>query len=673
MSSLNPRQQEAVLYTDGPLLVLAGAGSGKTSVITRKIAWLIAEKGVPSGRIAAVTFTNKAAREMKERVQSLTERGSTRGLIVSTFHNLGLRILKQELAASGLRRGFSILDQTDSKEILKEILRQGESEKDLAAVDAVQKRISDWKNELILPEEAVSHADSDDALRAAMAYQGYNRMLRACNAVDFDDLILMPAQLFREQPRILEKWRHRIQYLLVDEYQDTNGAQYELVRMLTHPEGRFTVVGDDDQSIYAWRGARPENLAKLQEDWPDLKVVKLEQNYRSTGRILKAANTVIANNPHVFEKSLWSDYGYGEAIRIAALRDEDGETDWIAGDIFHRRLQRGLHWKDFAVLYRGNFQSRILEMKLQTLQIPYKVSGGTGFFSRGEIKDLMCYLRLLVNPDDDNAFLRVINTPRREIGPATLEKLAGWAAQRDQGLYHVCDDFALGEVMAGKAADKLRAFKTWLDEKRRACFGHNSLQAVNELITEMDYESWVMQNASSPRIGEKRMENVWQLVRNIQRMLEKQEDDEEGASDLEAVISKLVLMDMLEQQDEEDDSDRVQLMTLHASKGLEFPHVYMMGVEEELLPHRTSIEEDNIVEERRLMYVGITRARESLAITQALTRKQYGEKVDTLASRFLEELPLDDLQYIGEGFKKDEEQEDQVAQASIANLKALLD
>ena len=673
MSSLNPRQQEAVLYTDGPLLVLAGAGSGKTSVITRKIAWLIAEKGVPSGRIAAVTFTNKAAREMKERVQSLTERGTTRGLIVSTFHNLGLRILKQELAASGLRRGFSILDQTDSKEILKEILRQGESEKDLAAVDAVQKRISDWKNELILPEEAVSHADSDDALRAAMAYQGYNRMLRACNAVDFDDLILMPAQLFREQPRILEKWRHRIQYLLVDEYQDTNGAQYELVRMLTHPEGRFTVVGDDDQSIYAWRGARPENLAKLQEDWPDLKVVKLEQNYRSTGRILKAANTVIANNPHVFEKSLWSDYGYGEAIRIAALRDEDGETDWIAGDIFHRRLQRGLHWKDFAVLYRGNFQSRILEMKLQALQIPYKVSGGTGFFSRGEIKDLMCYLRLLVNPDDDNAFLRVINTPRREIGPATLEKLAGWAAQREQGLYHVCDDFALGEVMAGKAADKLRAFKTWLDEKRRACFGHNSLQAVNELITEMDYESWVMQNASSPRIGEKRMENVWQLVRNIQRMLEKQEDDEEGASDLEAVISKLVLMDMLEQQDEEDDSDRVQLMTLHASKGLEFPHVYMMGVEEELLPHRTSIEEDNIVEERRLMYVGITRARESLAITQALTRKQYGEKVDTLASRFLEELPLDDLQYIGEGFKKDEEKEDQVAEASIANLKALLD
>ncbi|MEQ9510353.1 MAG: 3'-5' exonuclease, partial [Alloalcanivorax xenomutans] len=592
---------------------------------------------------------------------------------VSTFHNLGLRILKSELKACGLRSGFSILDQTDSREILKEILLQGESERDLNAVEAVHKCLSDWKNELVSPEEAVSQAQTEEEVRAAMAYSGYNRMLRACNAVDFDDLIMMPVQLFREQPRILEKWRHRLQYLLVDEYQDTNGAQYELVRMLTLPEGRFTVVGDDDQSIYAWRGARPENLDQLQQDWPALKVVKLEQNYRSTGRILKAANTVIANNPHVFEKSLWSDYGYGEPIRVAALRDEDGETDWIAGDLFHRRLQRGLHWKDFAILYRGNFQSRILEMKLQSLSIPYKVSGGTSFFSRSEIKDLMCYLRLLVNPDDDNAFLRIINTPRREVGPATLEKLAAWAGRRDQGLYHVCGDLGLSEAMPPKAAEKLREFKQWLDGKREHCFRHNSLQAVKELITEMDYEGWIMQNASSPRIGEKRIENVWQLVRNIERMLEKQEEEDDGSSDLEAVIGKLVLMDMLEQQDEEDDSDRVQLMTLHASKGLEFPHVYMMGVEEELLPHRTSIEEDNIVEERRLMYVGITRARETLTLTQARTRKQYGEKVDTTPSRFIDELPPDDLEYIGEGAPRDEERDNEMAEASLANLKALLE
>ena len=305
MSKLNPRQQEAVHYADGPLLVLAGAGSGKTSVITRKIAWLIQERGMSARHIAAVTFTNKAAREMKERVQSLVSRDLTRGLIVSTFHNLGLRILKSELKACGLRSGFSILDGADSKEILKEILRQGESERDLEAVDVIHKRISDWKNALVLPEEAVSTAETDEDLRAAMAYGGYDRMLRVCNAVDFDDLILMPARMFREQPRILEKWRNRIQYLLVDEYQDTNGAQYEMVKMLTLPAGKFTVVGDDDQSIYAWRGARPENLAQLQQDWPTLKVVKLEQNYRSTGRILKAANTVIANNPHEFEKSLW--------------------------------------------------------------------------------------------------------------------------------------------------------------------------------------------------------------------------------------------------------------------------------------------------------------------------------------------------------------------------------
>ena len=360
MSKLNPRQQEAVHYADGPLLVLAGAGSGKTSVITRKIAWLIQERGMSARHIAAVTFTNKAAREMKERVQSLVSRDLTRGLIVSTFHNLGLRILKSELKACGLRNGFSILDGADSKEILKEILRQGESERDLDAVDMIHKRISDWKNALVLPEEAVSTAETDEDLRAAMAYGGYDRMLRVCNAVDFDDLILMPARMFREQPRILEKWRNRIQYLLVDEYQDTNGAQYEMVKMLTLPEGKFTVVGDDDQSIYAWRGARPENLAQLQQDWPTLKVAKLEQNYRSTGRILKAANTVIANNPHEFEKSLWSDYGYGEPIRFSALRDEEAETEWIASDIFHRRLQHGLKWKDFAVLYRGNFQSRIL-------------------------------------------------------------------------------------------------------------------------------------------------------------------------------------------------------------------------------------------------------------------------------------------------------------------------
>ena len=667
MNNLNPRQQEAAHYADGPLLVLAGAGSGKTSVITRKIAWLIQQRGMNARHIAAVTFTNKAAREMKERVGALASKAEVRGLIVSTFHNLGLRILKQEMAATGLRRGFSILDQSDSRELLKDLLFRGESERDVQAVDYIQRKLSQWKNDLVTPEQAVSLAESEDDLRAATVFSDYNRMLRACNAVDFDDLIQMPVLLFREQPRILEKWRNRIRYLLVDEYQDTNSAQYELVKLLVQPLGKFTVVGDDDQSIYAWRGARPENLAQLQQDFPDLKVVKLEQNYRSTGRILKAANAVIANNPHVFEKTLWSDYGYGDPIRMSILRSDDAEVEWIAGDIMHRRLTRGLKWKDFAVLYRGNFQSRPLELKLQAMQIPYKVSGGQSFFARTEVKDLMCYLRLLVNPDDDNAFLRIVNTPRREIGPATLEKLANWAVRRGQGMYHVCDDFALQEILGSKPAERLNEFKSWLDAKRQFCFSENSLQAVKELITDMDYEGWVSQQASNPRIAEKRVENVWHLVKSIERMLEKDED-----SDLESIIAKLVLIDMLEQQEEEDNSDRVQLLTLHASKGLEFPHVYLMGVEEELLPHRTSIEEDNIVEERRLMYVGITRARQTLTMTQAVTRKQYGEKVDTTLSRFIEEIPADDLEYIGEGAPVDEQRNEQVAEDTLAALKAML-
>lgn len=672
MPNLNPSQQKAVRHVQGPLLVLAGAGSGKTSVITQKIAWLIEEKGIAARHIAAVTFTNKAAREMKERVQQLLERKLSRGLIVSTFHNLGMTILKSELAACGLRRGFSILDQSDSRELLKGILHKGESEKDLEAVELFQARISSWKNERTSPEAALSQAEDEFQQRAAVAYGGYNRMLRACNAVDFDDLLYLPVQLFDEQPLILNKWRNRIHYLLVDEYQDTNNVQYELVRQLTLPEGHFTVVGDDDQSIYTWRGARPENLAQLQTDWPQLKVVKLEQNYRSTGRILKAANAVIAHNPHVFEKRLWSDYGFGEAIRVCGLRDEGGETEWIAHDIFHRRHQYGRKWRDFAVLYRGNFQSRLLEIKLKEMQVPYKVSGGTSFFAKTEIKDLMCYLRLLVNPDDDNAFLRIINTPRREIGPITLEKLAGWAAKRQQGLYHVCTDVGLKEVMPDKAADKLAEFKTWLDAKRAACFRDNSSKAVRELISDMDYEGWILQNVSSPRVGEKRIENIWHLVASIERMLGKQEEEnDDGSSDLETVINKLVLLDMLANQEEEDDSDRVQLMTLHAAKGLEFPHVYMMGVEEDLLPHRTSIEEDNIVEERRLMYVGITRARETLTLTHALTRKQYGERFDTTPSRFLEELPEEDLERFGEGAPDNSARADATAESSLAELRAL--
>lgn len=674
---LNPEQRSAVSQTEGPVLILAGAGTGKTKTIVHRIAHLIEGAGVEPFRIAAVTFTNRAADEMRERVQSYVG-DAARQVTLSTFHSLGVRIIRDHYDKLGLPRRFAVYGSADQLAALKTAASEVRFDNDSFDLKRILWQISDWKSKKLSPQAArevviatqSTNTRADDyAVLAVDAYPKYEEVLRASGAVDYDDLLLLPVQLLEANEDVRRAVWKRWHYIMIDEYQDTNAVQLEMARLLAGTRRNLCVVGDDDQSIYAWRGAKPENLAQLQTDWPNLEVVKLEQNYRSTGRILKAANAVISNNPHVFEKTLWSDYGYGDPIRVVAMRDEDAETDWIASDLFHQRLQRGLKWKDFAILYRGNFQSRLIETKLQSLQIPYKVSGGKSFFARSEIKDLMCYLRLLVNPDDDNAFLRIINTPRREIGPATLEKLAGWAAQRNQGLYHVCDDLGVGELMAPKAAERLREFKQWLDRKREFCFRDNSVQAVRELITDMDYESWLHQQSASPRVAEKRIENVWSLVASIQRMLEKDDDE---PTDLETVIAKLVLIDMLEQQDEEDDSDKVQLMTLHAAKGLEYPHVYVMGVEEELLPHRTSIEEDTIVEERRLMYVGITRAKRNLTLSYAMSRKQFGEKVDTTPSRFLEELPQDDLEFIGEGFKTDESRADEVAEASLAGLRALL-
>ncbi|NPU91163.1 MAG: DNA helicase Rep [Gammaproteobacteria bacterium] len=668
MSQLNPRQSEAVKYIDGPLLVLAGAGSGKTSVITRKIAYLIEQCDLPAHRIVAVTFTNKAAREMKERVSHLVKGKQARGLTISTFHNLGLNIIRKELKLLGLKNGFSIFDDQDSRTLLAELLHR-ETDVGGEDVDYIRNTISSWKNDLVLPAIAQSRAVDEAELRAARTYEQYNRMLRAYNAVDFDDLILLPTLLFRDNDEARERWQHKIHYMLVDEYQDTNTSQYLLVRLLVGKRARFTVVGDDDQSIYAWRGARPENLAQLAQDYPALKVIKLEQNYRSTGRILKAANQVIANNPHVFEKQLWSEHGIGEHIRIVRCRSEDHEAEKIASDILNQHLQKKRQFRDFAVLYRGNHQSRSIEMKLQAFQVPYKVSGGTSFFSRAEIKDIMAYLRLLINSDDDNAFLRIINTPRREIGPTTLEQLGHYAQERGRSLFSVCCEMGLAEHVKAKQLAVLNRFHNWIDETRENIQRGHAVGAIKQMIRDIDYEQWLNEQSSSPKMAERRMENVWQLVQSIERMLEKTEDE----NDVEAVIGKLVLLDILEQQQEEDESDKVQLMTLHASKGLEFPYVFLMGMEEELLPHRNSIEDGNIEEERRLMYVGITRAQKELTLTYTAKRKQYGEEFEPTPSRFLDELPQDDLRWEGRGEKKSKEETQAIGSAHIANLKNLFD
>ncbi|MGJ8687007.1 MAG: DNA helicase Rep, partial [Spongiibacteraceae bacterium] len=635
MSKLNDRQREAVRYIDGPILVLAGAGSGKTSVITRKMAYLIEECGLPARHIAAVTFTNKAAREMKERTSSLLKGKQGRGLTVSTFHNLGLTILRSEYKALNYKSGFSIFDGQDAQALIRDLLIQDHgSEGDNA--DMIQQRISHWKNEFIAPEQAIASAESPADILCSQAYLRYQNALKAYNALDFDDLISLPAHLFETQPDILAKWQRKIRYMLVDEYQDTNGAQYHLVKQLVGDSGALTVVGDDDQSIYAWRGAKPENLAQLGKDYPHLKLVKLEQNYRSTARILKAANTVIANNPHELIKALWSDLGHGEPIRVIRCRNEDTEYERIVGEILDHKLRTGSRFGNYAVLYRSNHQSRLLEIKLQAHQIPYKLTGGTSFFSRNEIKDIMAYLRLIINQDDDNAFLRIVNVPRRKIGTSTLEALGRYATEREISLYSACEELGLEQQLPEAAITRLRDFSRWLDALRRRCYEENPITAVKQLCGDIDYMDWLLQNSSSIAVAEGRMRNIDILISSLEKSL----SDHDEETSFEDAINKLVLRDLLErQQDEEENPDRVQLMTLHAAKGLEFPHVFMVGMEEGILPHQNSIDDGMVEEERRLCYVGITRAQQTLTITYCAKRKSFGEFNSCEPSRFLAELP----------------------------------
>jgi ATP-dependent DNA helicase Rep len=662
MSRLNPRQQEAVNYVGGPLLVLAGAGSGKTSVITRKIAHLVKNCGIQARHIVAMTFTNKAAREMKERVGSLLHGAEGRGLTVSTFHNLGMNIIRKEYARLGYKPGFSIFDEGDIKALLSDIMQKEYSGDD--GIDEIKGYIGSWKNDLILPDQALSEARNPKEQTAAIVYLHYQRTLKAYNAVDFDDLILLPVKLFQEHADILEKWQNRIRYLLVDEYQDTNASQYLLVKMLVGMRNQFTVVGDDDQSIYAWRGARPENLMLLKEDYPSLKVVMLEQNYRSTSRILKCAN-----NPHAFEKQLWSEMGVGDEIRVIRCRNEDAECERVAMEILTLHLRTDRPYSDFAILYRGNYQAKLMELKLQHHQIPYRLSGGTSFFARQEVKDLMSYFRLLVNPDDDNAFLRVINVPRREIGSTTLEKLGNYATERKISMYAAAGEMGLGEHLEARYSERLQRFTRWMDRVRQECAQNDPIAAIRSMVMDIDYENWLRQNASNDKVADARMGNVWFLVDALKNTLER---DEDGEMTIEDAIGKLVLRDMLErQQEEEDGADGVQMLTLHASKGLEFPYVFIIGMEEEILPHRSSIEADTIEEERRLAYVGITRARQTLAFTYAAKRKQYGEIIDCLPSRFLDELPPEDLQWEG---LEDTAPEVKAARGNdaLANMRAML-
>ncbi len=649
---MNQTQREAVLYLDGPCLVLAGAGSGKTRVITQKIAYLIRECDYAAKNIVALTFTNKAAREMDERVKKLIDPALTKGLTISTFHSLGVRILREEAQRAGLKPQFSIFDSDDAMAIVQELL----ATTDRSRLRTVQQTISLWKNGLIDPDGADKIASTPNEVEAAKVYRSYNATLAAYQAVDFDDLITVPAQIFERHPEVREKWQKRVRYLLVDEYQDTNVCQYRLVQYLTGQRAMFTAVGDDDQAIYAWRGATIENLAKLTTDYPNIKLIKLEQNYRSSQRILAAANQVISNNPKLFEKKLWSEHGTGDAITVTSMTNDEIEAENVAMKISAARFEKQAQWKDFAILYRGNHQARVVEQAMRNLHIPYTISGGQSFFDKAEVRDVLSYLRLIANEDDDPAFIRAATTPKRGIGQATLQTLGQYAGERKISLFTALFETGLESRLGVRQLEPLRMFGDFINriqyragkpkpgEKLHAA--EPAAEILDDLLGAINYERYLY-DMFDEKPAQSRWQNVLELVGWLKR---KSESSELGLFDL---VQHVALVTMLE-RGEEQEPDAVKLSTLHASKGLEYPHVYLLGVEEGLLPHFGRDDEESgadgladaltlrIQEERRLMYVGITRAQRSLHLSWCKKRRRAREDVTREPSRFIEEMGLTD-------------------------------
>ncbi len=633
LSKLNSVQREAAMYLDGPLLVLAGAGSGKTRVITHKIAYLVEECGYEARNVAAITFTNKAAKEMKERVGHLLPGKNAKGLVVSTFHSLGMTILRQEAKLLGYKPQFSIFDSSDTWKIISELTNSGDKQE----IRDIQTQISNWKSAFIAPDQAVVVAKNPESEAYARIYLRYQDTLRAYQAVDFDDLIHLPVELFKQHPEALSRWQQKLRYLLIDEYQDTNDCQYQLTRLLAGKRAAFTAVGDDDQAIYAWRGASVENLHNLRTDYCNLRVIKLEQNYRSSQRILKVANHLINHNTKVFEKKLWSDHGIGDPIRIYAARDDEHEAESVVLKMLAHKFERRTKFSDYAILYRSNYLSRAFEEQLRAQRVPYTVSGGTSFFEKAEIKDITAYLRLIANPDDDPAFIRAITTPKRGIGNATLEKLGSYAGKRHISLFEAAFEQQLEEELTPHQHQDLLTFCRFINRISARAEADPCDELLDELLRAINYEAWLF-DTHEARQAESRWKNVDDFIGWLKR---KSEADEKS---LIVMVQTIALINMLEGKNEEPDA--VTLSTLHASKGLEFPHVFIVGAEEEILPFRDS-DEKGIEEERRLMYVGVTRAERSLQISYCNRRRRGKDWALCEPSRFLDEMPESELVYAG--------------------------
>jgi len=663
LQQLNSQQREAVKYLDGPLLVLAGAGSGKTSVITQKIVHLIQQCGYQAREIAAITFTNKAAKEMQERVYQHLDKQDSKGLTIATFHSLGMQILRQEAHHLGYKSQFSILDSSDSYKILADIL----ATTDKALLRRLQWQISQWKNAFVTPDQANAQASDEGLVAAAKLYQRYQQTLKAYQAVDFDDLIKLPVELFEQNHEVLHRWQNKFKYLLIDEYQDTNQCQFRLVKLLTGPEARFTAVGDDDQAIYGWRGADVENLNQLTRDYPQLKVIKLEQNYRSTSRILRAANHVIANNPKLFQKNLWSEHGLGDMIQISAAQDEEHEAESVVMKLMAHKFEHRTQYGDYAILYRGNHQARVLEQHLRNHKIPYTISGGQSFFDKSEIKDIVSYLRLIFNEDDDPAFIRAATTPRKGIGNTTLERLGDYAKAKQISLFAAAFEGELQSQIGERQLDDLLMFCRFIQRIQERAQKDPAPEILQQMLDAIQYEAYLY-DSKETRQAEAEWKNVMEFIQWVCR---KSTDDDGEQRDLLSLTQMVALMSMLEDKNDSE-LDSVKLSTLHAAKGLEYGHVFLVGVEEGILPHRESITNEKVDEERRLMYVGITRAKKSLSISWCQKRKRGGEIEICEASRFLAEMPQDDVRHFGGNAPQNIEENKASGKARLAQIKAML-
>ena len=664
LARLNPRQMEAVLHTEGPLLILAGAGSGKTRVITTRAAYILS-RGVPSHAVLAVTFTNKAAKEMRERVMSLLQCKGYKTPAVSTFHSLCLNILRREIERLGYRKDFTIYDTSDQHSLLRNILTEIKFENKSFKPENIMERISMAKNEIVNPHLKKSSAPDHLEIISDVVYPKYREAMKTLNAVDFDDLLLLTLQLFRDHPAILDKYRERFRYIMVDEYQDTNRVQYNLVRLLAGERKNICVVGDDDQSIYGWRGADLGNILDFEKDFPGAKIVRLEQNYRSFGNILLAANGVIKQNKKRMAKSLWTASGTGPKVNVFRASDGDDEAQWVAGRIELLKFDRKASYDDIAIIYRANLFSKPFEEALRKIRIPYTVVGGTSYFDQREIKDLAAYLKICSNPKDDLGLLRIANIPRRGLGPSALGKLVAFSKEQSTSLF---DAFGrageipeLGERIGNAAtglAGLIHKYATLFKADREMS------KTFRSLIEEIKYRDYLHELHKNHKAALGRIEAYEGFISSLAHY-----ETKETTPSLHGFLEALALTDLMSEKDEKK-SFGITLISFHSSKGLEFPVVFIVGVEEDILPHKKSA--GDIEEERRLFYVGITRAMKELFITHTAHRIKYGKNVPANPSRFLEEIPEEAIKKVDRFEKETPEQAEKSAKSFFANIQELL-